>query len=356
MYRWMARWLKVEGDGTPIPEPKHEVETPEDLRCFPDNVRPKGFLFPPTFAAREARALVTKVTKRVPDHAEEWESAAALMRAQLRKQLFGDPPKLPKPAAKLGDTEVANGIATNTVLLFPEPKLPLPAIMKSKRQIETPQPACVLLHLDGKSEALKHPLAAALVNKGWLVLAADLRATGETRPASDAIAGAPDHNSAEHGLWIGRPLLGQWLFDVAYLLAWLGMQPSLDRRRLAVAGIGDAGVVAICAAATLEGQASALAAGSMSSYITETAYPSGTHMGLLAPGILRVGDIPQLAAMIAPRRLILADGVAPQGYKHTENQLREAYAFTQHVYKLFRAEDKLTATVGSRTEDLVSRW
>jgi hypothetical protein len=31
MYGWMTRWLKGEGEGKPIPEPKHEVETFEDL-------------------------------------------------------------------------------------------------------------------------------------------------------------------------------------------------------------------------------------------------------------------------------------------------------------------------------------
>src|SRR5262249_22194855 len=207
MYGWMMRWLKNEGNGKPLSEPKHEVERSEDLRCFPYDVRPKGFLFPPTYAARMGRALLAKVTQRPPDHAEAWESAAILMRAQLRKDVFGDFPKLPKPAAKLGKTVIADGIATNTLLLTPEPGLPLPAIMKSPRRIERRQPACVLLHVDGKSEALKHPLATALVSKGWLVVAPDLRATGETKPASDAISGAPDHTSAEHGLWIGRPLL-----------------------------------------------------------------------------------------------------------------------------------------------------
>jgi len=33
---------------------------------------------------------------------------------------------------------------------------------------------------------------------------------------------------------------------------------------------------------------------------------------VLAPGILKVGDIPHLAALIAPRRLVIAGGVSPQ--------------------------------------------
>src|SRR5262249_5764022 len=60
MYGWMTRWLKNEGDGKPIPEPKHEIEKHEDLACFPDGKRAKGFLFPPTLAQREGRALLAE--------------------------------------------------------------------------------------------------------------------------------------------------------------------------------------------------------------------------------------------------------------------------------------------------------
>ena len=46
MYGWMTRWLKGEGDGKPIPEPKHEVETPEDLACYPDGQTAGGVPVP----------------------------------------------------------------------------------------------------------------------------------------------------------------------------------------------------------------------------------------------------------------------------------------------------------------------
>src|SRR2546423_1507695 len=57
MYGWMKRWLLEEGDARPVPEPALAIEKPEDLSCYPDQRRPKGFLFPPSYAFREARAL-----------------------------------------------------------------------------------------------------------------------------------------------------------------------------------------------------------------------------------------------------------------------------------------------------------
>src|SRR5437588_10145885 len=61
MYGWMTRWLKGEGKGKPIPEPKHEVETFEELACYPPGTRPKTFLLLPAFAKREASSLVRKL-------------------------------------------------------------------------------------------------------------------------------------------------------------------------------------------------------------------------------------------------------------------------------------------------------
>ncbi len=353
MYGWMTRWLKDEGTGQPIPEPKHELEKPEDLRCYPDNVRPKGFLFPPTFAAREARGLLAKLTQRRPDHVQEWESSAVYVRTQLRKEVFGDFPPLPKPVARLGKRVTADQVTTTPVLLYPEPDLPLPVLLQSRSQEAGKKPTCILLHLDGKAQACQHPLAAALLEKGWTIAAPDLRATGETRPANDAVAGAPDHNSAEHALWVGRPLLGQWTFDVLCLLDWLVLQPTLDPSRFAVAGIGPAGVVALCAAGLFEERlAAALVVGGPTTFVTEQAYTTGMRMGILAPGILRFADLPQLAALVAPRRLILSDGLAPQGQKLTAKQLGDAYAFTRAIYRLFKAEAKLTVQEGGRFETL----
>jgi pimeloyl-ACP methyl ester carboxylesterase len=355
MYGWMTRWLKNEGDGKPIAEPKHEVEKPEDLACFPDKRRPRGFLFPPTFAAREGRAVLAKVNENKPDHAEDWESSAVSMRARLRKKVFGDFPKLPRREAKVGKPETRDGIRTTPVLLHPEPDLPLPALLRFKPGTRGRVPACVLLNLDGKAAALKHPLAGALMEKTWVVIAPDLRGTGETRPERDAIRGAPDHNSAEHGLWVGRPLLGQWVFDVLCLLNWMGIQPGLDPKRFAVAGLGQAVIVALCAGGLFDDRVSATATiGAPATYVTEEAYGPGTYMGLLAPGILDVGDIPQLAALAAPRRLVVAESVTPQGKPLTRAEMEKAFGFTQSVYKLHKAAGKMTIAGKASAADVAA--
>jgi pimeloyl-ACP methyl ester carboxylesterase len=342
VYGWMTRWLKGEGEGKPVPEPKHTVETAEDLACYPPGSRPKTFLLLPAFAARAAAPLLKKLDALKPKHAEDWESTAVHMRTELRKTVFGDFPEPSGLDPKLGKPQLAGDIATGSLLLTPEPNLPMQVTLKFPRRVLGRLPACVLLHLGGAAEALKHPLVPALLDRRWEVVVPELRATGAAQPKGDAIAGAPDHTSAEHALWVGRPVLGQWVFDVHCLLDWMARQRGLNSRRFAVVGIGQAGVVALCAGGMLHDRVASVAAlDAPVSYVTDQAYPKGTRMGLLAPGILRVADVPHLAALAAPRNLQIIGGVTPQGKALDEKGLKKAFAFTSAVYAVHKARLKV---------------
>src|SRR4029077_13459102 len=78
------------------------------------------------------------------------------------------------------------------------------------------------------------------------------------------------------------------------------------------------------------------------SFVTDVPYAAGTYMGILAPVILKVGDIPHLAGLIAPRRLVIAGGVSPQGKKLSQKELEDAFRFTTGVYKAMKVHEKLT--------------
>jgi len=355
MYGWMTHWLKHEGEGKPVPEPHHDVEKLEDLACFPSltSGRPQTYLFPTTFAAREARASLQRFTARPPDHPEAWESTAAYIRGQLKQRVLGESPKSPRPVGKFGTGTLVDRNPTVKVQLQPEEGMPLPVLMQSKPGIDRRQAACIVLHLDGQAAALQHPLAKNLRDRKWLVLAPNLRATGDWKPPADAIRDASDHNSAEHALWIGRPLLGQWVFEVSCLLDWLAIQPGVDQRRIAIAGLGPAGVIALCVAGLDTRVTAAASNGAPVNYITDQAYGSFMPMGLLAPGILRVADIPQLAALMAPRKLAITEGRTPQGKLVRLKDIQAAFAFTSNIYRLYKNEDRFVLREEVRVDDIV---
>ncbi|MFO0928936.1 MAG: acetylxylan esterase [Gemmataceae bacterium] len=300
MYGWMTRWLKGEGDGSPIAEPKHDVEKPEDLACYPDGKRPATFLFPPTFAAREAKRLLAWQDAYQLDHREAWEAQAVLMREKLTAAL-GGLPAAGKTDAKLTPGEDADGFKNRTLTVEPEAGLTLEATLRHKPR-DRRMPLAVLLHLDGR-QAAGAPGGGGVAGEGVGGVRARSCAAPVRRDRPATRSAAPrTTTAAEHAVWIGRPLLGQWVVDVRGVLRGLAGQPDLDPDRVALIGLNQAGVVATVAAALLgERLAAVVAVDSLASFVTPEPFAAGTRMGLLAPGILTAGDIaPGRGAARAP--------------------------------------------------------
>jgi dienelactone hydrolase len=355
MYGWMTRWLKGEGTGEPIKDPPFQTEDPETIRCFPDiTKRPQPWMTPTAFAKHTGKALLKQNFPKTPDHAEDWESTAVYMRSQLAKVL-GPMPALPKDVKLSADKlTVGSGRAAGPLRhLSTEPGVVIGGTYSAPAGEAKALPACIVLHFDGGKAAAEHPIAAALARSGWTIVQPELRGSG---PPTDrgGVRGAPDHNVAEQGVLLGRPLLGQWVFDVQVVLAALLDRTDVDRQRVVLAGIGHAGLLALAAAAFIgERVAGVVAFAPPTTYLTDAPYAPPMRMGLLAPGIVGVGDVPQLAAMIAPRRLLIAGGVSPGGKKLSDAALKEAFAFTTAAYKANRAADRLTITADVNVEDVV---
>jgi dienelactone hydrolase len=350
MYGWMTRHLKGEGKGEPISEPKHTVEKPEDLACFPDpKDRPKGFLTPPLFAAAVGKELIAKADKLAPDHPEMWEATANLMRDELKKVLNFVESK-PRPAGMIGTgvaeegqdsrypiwihSEASVAIRGATVRPAGQGRLPLEALMTQYQVWD-----------EGKPLPIWDALRKRINTVGYF----SLRGTGSGEPKNGAIAGAPDHNTAEHSIWIGRSLLSQWVTDIRAVLFELGV----NQRKEILIGIGPTALPVLIATALFpENIHGCILIDAPVSYLTDTPYAAGTPMGILAPGIMKVGDIPHLAGLIAPRRLIIAGGVALNGKKLNEKELQEAFAFTTKVYRATKAAAKLTITTEAKWEKI----
>lgn len=330
MYGWMTLHLKGEGDGSPIAEREQKLLDPEELRCYPGDSRPADYLTLPQFAAREAKAILGR--KATPDHVDYWTSEAFMMREGLERVLGKDPPDCP---LALEATDLPQG---NRLLAFDtEPGLRIAAthlVGMSKRWAIVVDPA-------GMEKAAAGEHASALQAAGWNVVCVDLRACGHMAVAGDSIGRAPDHNSAEWSLWIGRPLLGQWSYDVRRtanaLLASIEGTPD----ELAVVGIGTGGLIALTAAVQDEALLRVGITDSLGSYVSDVPF-QGQRLGLMTPGILRqVGDVQHLAALVTPRPLLIAGPVLGSGQPIEVKELEAQFRYPHAIYSMSGGREKL---------------
>ncbi len=336
LYGWMTRHLKGTGDGSPLPDPDIKTEEPDSLRCFPGDSRPDDYMTIPKFAAAEARKLLENRTAFDSLDAAKTDKVTRLK--SLDAVLGGASP----PAMKTDVLELAAG--ETAILSFDgEPNIKLAVLLRRLPDESPPKVKrlAVLLDLEqtgdqtlggNLAKILGGDLAKKLQAEGWTIAVLELRATGRLAIPGDKIGNAPDHNSAEWSLWIGRPLLGQWTWDVRRALDILAARFSKLPSDVMLIGNGTAGPVALCAAALDERITHAVTINSLASYVTDEPYRN-QRLGLMVPGILRdVGDIAHIAALIAPRQVTICGGITGGGKPIHGDDLSKQFRSTREIF------------------------
>lgn len=347
MYGWMTLHLKGEGDGAPIDEPAFEVEPPETLRCFPGMSRPDDFVTLPKFAAAEAKRLIAQ--RPIPDHTESWETIEMDMRPALLERLGARP----KPVAL--DAKIKTTDERQEISFTSERGITIGATKRSPSG--PPKGQVVLLDLDKGLAAGDSQWTTEFLQRGWDVVAIELRATGTSAYARDKIGNAPDHNTAEWAMWIGRPLAGQWAWDIKRLLDLLEKENKGKRQETVVLGLDSAAPVALMTAG-LTGKIDRLGIhNGLVSYVSDVPY-KGQRLGVMVPGIVRdVGDIPHLAALVSPRRLVISGGKTGSGAEVPDSELKGKFRWTTQAYALDKAADELkihASSIEATVDALVS--
>jgi dienelactone hydrolase len=330
MYGWMSKHLKGVGDGSPIPEPKLKPEDREAVRVWPKNSRPATHISLPQYSQHLAAAAMRKQVE--PVHEEHWESEVEWRVAWLNRlcRVPGDvkPDESKARGSKIGkflefDFEAEAGIGVTTRWEGGSEKLDRLA---------------VVLDLGGADVAWKSNEYARAKKSGWDVAVIELRATGERAPAGNRIRRAHDHNSSQWAMWIGRPLITQWVTDIRRSLDQLGKMIYRSRLpRVRLVGRGGAGLLAVLAAAVDSRVDEIQAVGSAVSMISDRPYAEGP-MGTLIPGSLkRVGDVPQMMSLLAPRPLQVINPVSVSGMALDAKQAAAALRHTSATYRVMKA-------------------
>jgi dienelactone hydrolase len=319
MYGWMTRWLKEEGDGSPIPEPDFQTEDPDAIRCFEPASRPEKVMTTVRWVRLRSEEKARKAALPAARDAWSKERKRRLARLERVLKLTPDAPTHPSPGPD--------------------------------------GPAALLLHPLGREAALAMPLAGRLRAAGIGVDSLDLPGCGALAiPEQGLGGGIPDHNLVEWSLWLGRPLLGEWVERVRQ---WLrAREGNRSGTPAAVVGWREAGLAALLASALHEGTAGAAAVETLLSFRGEGP-PHQQRMVVFSPDLLDVGDVPELAALSAPRPVLVANPLRLDGAPAAPAEVTAAYHPVAQLYAGLDRRASLTAGSGvsdDRLSETVGAW
>ncbi|MFO1019581.1 MAG: hypothetical protein U0903_02595 [Planctomycetales bacterium] len=186
-------------------------------------------------------------------------------------------------------------------------------------------PVGIVVHLEKFAETRKHPVVTEMLQRKWNIAVLNPRGVGELSPANNQIASAADHNTAEWGLWSGKPLLGGWTWDALRLLKVIEEWKVASEVPRMLIGLEQGGVCALSAGIFAEGVASVGVWNGLASYVSETPYV-GQLIGSMVTGILKdVGDIPTLAGLVKAPVLSFAGGRRGGGESLSKTDLEQSF-------------------------------
>lgn len=223
--------------------------------------------------------------------------------------------------------------------------------------------ALIYLHPEGKStEAMAGGEIEWFVNKGFIVLAPDQIGTGETGPGvfqGDAFIDGDSHNLWYASILIGRSIVGIRAGDVVRLTSLLKKVPGISE----IYGLArkEMSPVLLHAAAFDEDITRVALVESYSSYqsiVMNHLYKSSFISGVV-PGALREYDLPDLAAGLVPRKLLIA-GVTDGSGKITDTvSINKDLAIIKTSYKTNKVSEQLSIvplTPGEKLYSFFSDW
>ncbi len=372
-YQWFQLWLAGKGDGshfqslspgmamtspsetTPVPffsEPPTEPEPVEDLWCAPDGqVNTLGSRTVFCFTRERALALPPAPPEMASrGEAEEWQGET---RSRLL-ELLNVPGGHGAPSCDQLGVFYRGKCGIEQLTFQSERGITIPALLfVPDKEPGQKWPGIVYVHQDGKeAEAGPTGTIQMLASEGNVVLALDVRGVGEAHaigavPRDYAFMGTDGYHFYQYGM-LGHTLVGRRVHDVLRGLALLAERPEVDAERLSIVGQGSGGLLALFAAA-LDGRVgTAVCCQSLLAYrdIAAHEFHSWRPPDFVS-GILPVCDLPQVAACIAPRRLVLAGPVDHMRRRVAQPEAEAAYAFAQRVYTLFGAEENLVLSAAA---------
>lgn len=326
---------------------------------------------------RTARRFAIPTTSDLQD----WAAWRGAFRVHLRTRLGGFPEERASLNVQTCEITQHAGYRREFVRFESAPGVVVPAWVLIPDGLTGPVPAVIAIHghgygaddlvgidVDGteraKPRGYHKDFAIALCKRGFVVVAPEMLAFGRRREAKDKAAGPAEsscHDAALWGIMLGRPLLGRRVWDVIRTIDYLETRPEVDQERIGVMGISGGGTVTLFTAALDERLRAAVISGYLCTF-KESILAIDHCLCNYVPGLLADAEMYDIAALLAPRPLLIEAGTRDDIFPITAVQ--QAYARVKEAYAALGAADHIEQDVfegehqisGAKAYDFLWRW
>ena len=235
--------------------------------------------------------------------------------------------------SKILSSNLRKGVMIEEIQFESEPGIRIPGWFVTPSSGSRQRSTVLYLADDGDAVVGEPGSMDRLLAAGHAVCTINLRGMGIAMPRLPK--GGPhfydggfqlDESFAWAGLVLGRPVIGQRVWDTLRAIDYLVSRSDVDPSQIRLLGKGGAGLAALMAGFLDKRPRSILVDQTLVSYasILESNDYS-LKLAWFVPGILRRFDLPDLTVGLSPRPCWILNGVGPSGQVLSEASVREQY-------------------------------
>ncbi len=312
---------------------------------------------------------------------QAWDAWRTALVAQIKERLGGVPTARSPLHIQTLQSSAHAGYRRDYLVFESAPGTSVPAWLLVPDGVRAPTPAVIAIHGHGygvddivgittegtdRAEPIgyQQDFAVALCRRGHVVIAPEMLSFGRRREQREQDTGPEASSCAAPALWgmmLGQPLLGRRVWDVLCALDVLTARPEVDPRRIGVMGISGGGMVALFAAAIEERLRAAVISGYLCTF-KESILALDHCLCNYVPGLLQDAEMYDIAALLAPRPLLIEAGARDEFFP--VSAVQASYERVRRAYALRGAADHIDQDIfdgahqisGAKAYDFLWRW
>lgn len=310
---------------------------------------------------------------------QDWEEWKTAFSGALVRLLGGFPDERCDLAPETPSVEEFEGYVRSRVVITTEPGVRMPCYLLMPKGGPRPLPGVIAQHGHGRGKDDvagvwstqedekrirddNYDYGLQLVEKGFCVLCPDARAFGERREPEDT---ARDRQSCRqvslNATMLGRTILGLKVHDTIRAIDYLQSLPEVDPERIGMLGLSMGGTITLFAAALEARVKAAVVSGYFCTFADSIMAMDHCECNYV-PGILKLGEMYDVAGLIAPTPLLIESGEKDEIFPI--GATKWAFGRLRAIYEAAGAARRLEADFhpdghrfsGARAFGFLERW